>query len=160
MSIDRAKIHEEVRHWFFDIYLHHWVEVGSGVRKEGPEFVLQYWGTPMYATASEPEISMWMRTDQDVVDFLVMQHEILKANGYDHTEVPDQKIFVYNQNGAAIEVIWSRQAADNTEIQRMVVHFEIARIDGVWKVVGVQSRKTDKAIDKDTIDGAWAQEAS
>ena len=157
MSIDRAAIEEEVRHWFFDVYFNHWVEVGAGVRQEGPEFVLQYWGTPMYATASEPEISMWMRTDEEIVGFLTMQHEILKANGYDHTEVPDKKIFVYNKNGAAIEVIWSRQAADNAEIQRMVVHFEVARIDGVWKVVGVQSRATDRSADNDTIDGAWAQ---
>ena len=87
-----------------------------------------------------------------------MQHEILTAAGYDHTEVPDQKVFVYNENGAAIEVIWSRQAADNTEIQRLVVHFEVARIGGIWKVVGIQSRITDKTKDNNAIEAAWQQE--
>lgn len=158
MLKDRTSIQEEVRHWFFDVYFNHWVEVGSGVRDEGPEFVLAYWGTPMYATASEPELAMWLRSDEDVIGFLTMQHEMLKAQGYDHTHVPDQKIFVYNRNGASIQVIWSRQAADDREIQRVVVHFEVVRMDGTWKVVGVQSRKTDVAADNNTIDGAWAQE--
>ena len=158
MTYDTKKIEEEIRHWFFDVYFNHWVEVGSGVRQEGPDFVLQYWGTPMYATHNDPDISMWMLTGEEIVGFLVMQHELLKANGYDHTEIPDQKVFVYNQNGAAIEVIWSRQAADNTEIQRMVVHFEVARVEGVWKVVGVQSRMTNPDLDEGCIDAAWAQE--
>jgi len=159
MAFDRAAIEEEVRHWFFDVYFNHWVEVGAGIRKEGHEFVLQYWGTPMYVTATEPVIAGWLLEPQQIVDFLAMQHEALKAGGYDHTEVPEQKIFVYNQNGAAIEVIWSRQAADNSEIQRMVVHFEVVRVDGVWKVAGIQSRKSDKALDKDSIDAAWLQKA-
>ena len=157
MAFDREAVEEEVRHWFFDVYFNHWVDVGAGRRKEGPEFVLQYWGTPMFVTHDEPAIAMWALEDQQIVDFLVMQQEILSAAGYDHTEIPDQKIFVYNKNGAAIEVIWSRQAADNTEIQRLVVHFEVARMGGVWKVVGTQSRTTDKAVDGGSIDAAWAQ---
>ncbi len=159
MSFDRAAIEEEVRHWFFDVYFNHWVEVGAGIRKEGPEFILQYWGTPMFVTATEPMISGWMMEGQQIVDFLSMQHEALVAGGYSHTEIPEQKIFVYNPNGASIEVIWSRQAADNTEIQRWVVHFECVRVDGVWKVVGIQSSKTEKAMDKNSIDAAWQQGA-
>ena len=160
MSFNRAEIQEQVRHWFFDVYFNHWVDVGAGRRDDGPEFVLQYWGTPMFVTNDEPALAMWAMEGQQIVDFLVMQHEMLTAAGYDHTEVPDQTVFVYNENGAAIEVIWSRQAADNTEIQRLVVHFEVARIDGVWKVVGIQSRVTDRSKDDNTIDRAWAQEGS
>lgn len=156
MSFDRAAIEEEVRHWFFDVYFNHWVDVGAGRRDEGPEFVLRYWGTPMFMTHNDPEIAMWATKGEEIVAYLVMQQKTLVAAGYDHTEVPDQKIFVYNQNGSAIEVIWSRQAADNTEIQRIVVHFEVARIEGVWKVVGIQSRMTDKANDNGKIDAAWA----
>lgn len=155
MSFDRIGLEEEVRHWFFDVYFNHWVDVGAGRRDEGPEFVLQYWGTPMFMTHNDPEIAMWATTGEDIVNYLVMQHETLVAAGYDHTVIPDQKIFVYNQNGASIEVIWSRQATDNTEIQRIVVHFEVARIEGIWKVVGIQSRMTDKAKDNDSIDEAW-----
>lgn len=157
MTTENEKIKAEIDHWFFDVYFNHWVEVGNGKRDEGPEFVLQYWGTPMYATVDDPDLSMWMLKDQDVVDFLVMQQTLLKEAGYTHTHVPDKKITVYNRNGGAIEVIWSRRAADETEIQRYVVHFEVIRIDGVWKVVGVQSRNTDIADDKDSITQAWAQ---
>ncbi len=158
MGFDRSVIEKEVQHWFFDIYFNHWVDIGAGRRpNEGPEFVLQYWGTPMFATADEPAMAAWLMEGKQIVDFLVMQHEVLMAGGYDHTEVPDQKIFVYNQDGASIEVIWSRQAADNTEIQRFVVHFEVARMEGIWKVVGVQARTTDRDIDNGSIDAAWAQ---
>lgn len=157
MSFDRAAIEEEVRHWFFDIYFNHWVDVGAGRRDEGPEFVLEYWGTPLFVTHDEPEIAMWAMEGQQIVDYLVMQHKILMAAGYDHTDIPEQKVFVYNQNGASIEVIWSRQASDNTEIQRIVVHFEVARIGGIWKVVGIQSRMTDRSKDENSIAKAWAQ---
>ena len=157
MTFDRAKIEEEVRHWFFDVYFNHWVDVGAGRSNDGPEFVLKYWGMPLYVTHDDPEIAMWALEGQQVLEYLGVQHEILTAAGYDHTEVPDQKIFVFNQNGASIEVIWSRQAADNSEIQRIVVHFQVAKMEGVWKVVGIQSRMTDKSIDNNTIDGAWAR---
>ena len=33
MSFDRAAIEEEVRHWFFEVYFSHWVEVGAGRRR-------------------------------------------------------------------------------------------------------------------------------
>lgn len=156
MSFDKAEVAKELSTWFFNVYFNHWVEVGSGVRDEGPEFVLQYWGTPMFATADNPDISAWLLTDQDIVDFLVMQYTMLKEAGYSHTSVPDRKIHVYNHNGGSIEVIWSRQAADDTEIQRLVCHFEIAKMDGVWKVVGVQARTTLVENDEDSIDKAWA----
>lgn len=157
MAFDIEKTREEIRHWFFDVYFNHWVDVGAGRRKDAPEFILEYWGTPLYANVDEPDITVWMLTGEEIVGFLQMQHEILKTNGYDHTEVPDQKVIVYNQSGGAIEVIWSRQAADNTEIQRFVVHFEAVRFDGVWKVVGMQVRQSDAAKDQGSIDKAWTQ---
>jgi flavin reductase (DIM6/NTAB) family NADH-FMN oxidoreductase RutF len=39
--------------------------------------------------------------------------------------VPDRKVTVYNINGAAIDVIWSRRRADETEIERVVIYFEL-----------------------------------
>jgi hypothetical protein len=157
MAFDIETTREEIRHWFFDVYFNHWVDVGAGRRKDPPEFILDYWGTPLYANVDEPDITVWMLTGEEIVGFLQMQHETLKANGYDHTEVPDQKVIVYNRNGGAIEVIWSRQAADNTEIQRFVVHFEVVRFDGVWKVVGMQVRQSDVAKDQGSIHKAWTQ---
>lgn len=154
-KVDYEKIKAEVHEWFFETYFNHWVEVGNGVRKEGPEFILQYWGTPMYATVDNPPTAIWMLKGEEIVQFLVMQHTALKAAGYTHTHVPDKKVFVYNPNGAAVEVIWSRRAADETEVQRYVVHFECIKYEGIWKVVGCQVRNTSSSKDQDSIEKAW-----
>ncbi len=155
MSFDSKHVEAELNQWFFETYLNHWVEVGNGTRNEGPEFVLQYWGTPLSVTVDDPDIATWMMTDQEIVDFLVMQHTLLKEAGYSHTEVPDQRVFVYNNNGGAIEVIWSRRAADETEIQRYAVRFTVAKINGVWKVVAQQARKTTLERDENSLEKAW-----
>ncbi|TPN82868.1 DUF6841 family protein [Aquimarina algicola] len=155
MSFNLESTRKEISEWFFKTYFNHWVEVGSGKRKEGPEFILQYWGTPLYATVDNPPIAEWMMTGEEIVGFLELQHKLLKEGGYSHTHVPDKKIIVYNDNGGAIEVIWSRRAADQTELQRYVAHFEIIKIDGVWKVVGIQSRNTSIEKDEDSINKAW-----
>ena len=156
-TINRAAVEEEVRHWFFDVYFNHWVDVAAGRRDEGYEFILQYWGAPMFASVDEPAIAAWMMEGEQIVRFLAMQHELLKAGGYDHTEVPEQRIFVYNKTGAAIEVIWSRQAKDDTELQRFVVHFECVKFGDTWKVCGMQVRQSDRAKDEGSIDKAWIQ---
>ncbi|WOE74677.1 DUF6841 family protein [Alterisphingorhabdus coralli] len=153
---DDAAICKELEHWFFEVYFNHWVEVGAGKRKDGPEFILEYWGTPMFVTNDQPALALWLLDGEDVIQFLAVQHEMLKAGGYSHTHVPDRKVRAYNNTGGAIEVIWSRRAPDESEIQRFVVHFECAKFDGKWKVVGVHSRATDAALDGDTIDGAWS----
>tara|TARA_Y100000780_G_scaffold173356_1_gene158473 strand:+ start:79 stop:609 length:531 start_codon:yes stop_codon:yes gene_type:complete len=155
-AFDRVAIEEEIRHWFFGVYFNHWVEVGNGERDEGPEFVLQYWGTPMYVTGDDPELALWLKTDEEVVKFLSIQHQVLQESGYSHTHVPDQKVRAYNNLGGAIEVIWSRRGADETEIQRYVVHFEVAKLSGTWKVTGAHTRSTNIEKDGGTIDGAWS----
>lgn len=153
---DPEAVCAELEHWFFEVYINHWVDVGAGRRDEGPEFILDYWGTPMFVTNDKPALATWLLTGEEIIQFLVIQHEMLQAGGYTHTNVPEKKIRAFNNNGGAIEVIWSRRATDESEIQRLVVHFNCARIDSKWKVVGIHSRATDAALDGDTIDGAWA----
>ena len=156
MAYDRAAIEDEVRRWFFDDYFAHWVAVGAGRSTEGPEFILTYWGTPLFLTNHDPAVATWAMTDEAIVTSLVAQQEALKAAGFDHTEIPDQRVFVFNQNGAAVEVIFSRQASDNTELQRVVLNFQVARMGGVWKVVGIHSCTTQAEKDGGSIDAAWA----
>lgn len=121
MSDRLADIRAEVVAWFFQDYLPRWVAAGSGASGEGPEFILNYWGTPMHVTALEQ--SYWFLEDAGVLQFLDMNHTPLKEAGYSHTVVLDKRVFVYNSVGAAIEVIWSRRRADESEIQRWAVHF-------------------------------------
>lgn len=156
LEFDKGAVVAELEAWFFEDYFNRWVDVAAGRRDEGPEFVLNYWGTPMYVTADQPAMGLWLLTGEEILKFLGIQHQILMANGYTHTHVPDRKVRAYNPLGGAIEVIWSRRAEDETEIQRFVVHFECAKINGVWKVVGLHNRTTDAAKDGDSIDKAWA----
>jgi hypothetical protein len=135
-----AATRAEVTSWFFDDYLSRWVAVAAGETSEGPEFVLNYWGTPMHVTALEH--AFWCRTDADVLAFLELNHAPLRAQGYTHTVVPDRRVFVYNSVGAAVEVIWSRRRADESEIQRWATHFDVAKGDAGWRVVGIQSAAT------------------
>lgn len=144
----------EVHAWFFEDYLPRWVAASSGKSGEGPEFILEYWGTPMYVTGLGQ--AFWCLTDADVLAFLGANQSSLRAAGYTHTVVPDSHINVYNTVGAAVEVIWSRRAADETEIQRWVNHFEVAKLEQGWRVVGVQAAHTTSA----TIAESWTHGAA
>lgn len=155
-EFDRETTEAEISSWFFDVYIPTWVAVGNGELDRGPEFVLDFWSTPMFVTGDEPYMALWLTEDSHVVEFLAMQHRFLKAKGFTHTHVPDSKVRAYNGLGGAVEVIWSRRAADNSEIQRYVVHFEVAKMNGTWKIIGGHTRTTDAEKDGDTIDGAWA----
>ena len=43
-----SSIRDEVTQWFFDDYLTTWIGVGAGTIARGPEFILDYWGVPLY----------------------------------------------------------------------------------------------------------------
>lgn len=144
-----ADTRAEVTAWFFDNYLPRWVAAGTGASGEGPEFILEYWGVPMHVTGLDQ--TFWCLDDKAVLAFLEMNHGPLKSAGYTHTVVPDRRVFVYSRVGAAIEVIWSRRRADESEIQRVAVHFEVAKGPQGWRVVGVQAL----AMDHPTLADVW-----
>ncbi|MGB8407825.1 MAG: hypothetical protein WCE30_27550 [Mycobacterium sp.] len=130
---------DDVKHWFFDDYLPTWVGIAAGTIDRGPDFVLDYWSSPLhYSDGTRAE---WFLDAAAVTDFLNGMHAQLKEHGYTHTDVPDHRIRVYNGTGAAIEVIWSR-CGDGYEIQRLAVHFEISRSADGWRVVGIQTVPT------------------
>ncbi|GAA4024434.1 hypothetical protein [Streptomyces plumbiresistens] len=143
MSNDQiAATRAEVTEWFFEDYLPRWVAVAAGTSDEGPEFIHDYWGTPLHVTGLEQ--SFWCLDDASVRGFLDLNYAPLRESGYSHTVVPDRRVLVYNSVGAAIEVIWSRRRADETEIQRWAVQFSVAKSERGWRVVGIHSAATDK----------------
>jgi hypothetical protein len=77
----------------------------------------------------------------------------LNGDGYAYTSVPDQKVSVYHDNGAAIEVIWSRRRGDGTEIERIAAHFEVARGPKGWRVISIQAAPTSS----DSLNYVWPQ---
>lgn len=138
-----GKARAEVTAWFFEDYLPRWVSAGAGVSGGGPEFILEYWGAPLHVTALDQ--TFCFLDEAGVLEFLEMNQAPLKAAGYTHTVVPDRRVFIYSQVGAAIEVIWSRRRADESEIERWAVHFEISKGPKGWRVVGIQALAMDRA---------------
>jgi len=132
-----AAAHAEVVAWFFDDYLERWVAASSGASGDGPEFILNYWGVPMSVTT--PREAVWLLDPEAVIGFLTRNQEPLRAEGYTHTVTPDHRVMVYSPIGAAVEVILSRRRGDESEIQRLAVHFEVVRGAEGWRVVGLQS---------------------
>jgi glyoxylase-like metal-dependent hydrolase (beta-lactamase superfamily II) len=131
-----SSVTDEVTHWFFDDYLPTWVAAAAGTAVTEPEFILNYWSVPLSWTTDES--ARWMREEAAVVALIDELHDRLRAVGYTHTVVPERKVTVYNANGAAIDVIWSRRRADETEIERVAVHFELLRGPLGWRIVGIQ----------------------
>ncbi len=141
----------EVAEWFLDDYLPTWVGVGSRDIDRGPEFILNYWGVPLYKY--HPDGGQWALDADSVVGLLNTTHTRLKANGYAYTNVVDQAVRAYHHNGAAIEVIWSRRRSDDSEIERLAVHFEVIRAESGWRIAGIQLRPTRA----DVLSDAWGE---
>jgi hypothetical protein len=149
----QLSVHDDVTHWFFNDYLPTWVGVVAGTIARGPEFILDYWAAPLhYSNGSH---AAWLPDGPAVVEFLQHMLAHLKERGYTHTYVPDHRIHVYSDTGAAIEVIWSRCAAGH-EIERLAAHFEIARGDQGWRIIGIQTTPTTAS----SLTHAWPKGAT
>jgi glyoxylase-like metal-dependent hydrolase (beta-lactamase superfamily II) len=146
-----SSVRDEVARWFFDDYLSTWIGVGAGTIARGPEFILDYWGAPLHWSGDQG--SRWIPDEAAVVAALQQLQTRLRGEDYAYTAVPDQKVTVYHDNGAAIEVIWSRRRGNGTEIERLAVHFEVARGQEGWRVVGIQAQPTTS----DSLNDAWLQ---
>ena len=144
-----TSVRGEVTRWFFDDYLVTWVGVGSGAIARGPEFILDYYDVPLHHCT--PDGGEWLLDGASVVGLLERIYSRLRAQGYAHTAVPDRQVTVYHAAGAAIDVIWSRCRADDSEIERVAVHFEVARGSAGWRVVGIQDAPTRA----DSLNAAW-----
>jgi glyoxylase-like metal-dependent hydrolase (beta-lactamase superfamily II) len=142
-------VEEEVTHWFFDDYLTAFVGVGSGAIARKPDYILDYWGVPVHW--SDTDTTRWMMDAPAVEAQLAALQTRLGAQNYADTIVPDQKVRVYHDNGAAIEVIWSRRRADGSEIERVAAHFEVARGPQGWRILSVQAAPTSS----DSLDTVW-----
>jgi glyoxylase-like metal-dependent hydrolase (beta-lactamase superfamily II) len=146
-----SSIRDEVSHWFFDDYLPTWVGVGAGTIARGPEFILDYWAAPLHW--SDDLGSRWFLDAPTVVAFLQQLQTRLHGEGYAYTAVPDQRVTVYHDNGAAIEVIWSPRRTNGTEIERLAAHFEVARGPEGWRIIGIQATPTTS----DSLNVVWLQ---
>jgi|EndMetStandDraft_7_1072992.scaffolds.fasta_scaffold02666_5 uncharacterized NTF2-like protein DUF6841 len=157
MSAEVQQVRAEIRDWFFNIYIPYGISAMNGDHPDGAHGFLRFWGRPLLLNSEQPNFSGWLMTDEQVYGVMKAMTDKLVASGYRNTVVPDSRIFVYNRTGGAIEVIWSRRDGDGKEVQRIVVQFNVAKLDNDWRFVAVHSRVTDPAKDKDSLDLAWEQ---
>jgi hypothetical protein len=149
MSNSLSKTADEAAKWFFEDYLPTWAAAGAAKVSEGEDSILRYWDDPLYTDHLGQ--NQWATNAKGVLDFLILNHGPLKAQGYTHTVVPDRKVTAYSENSAGIEVIWSRRRADESEIQRLAVHFGTAKTPAGWRVITIDA----SIITEDKLDAVW-----
>jgi hypothetical protein len=138
----------EITNWFFVDYLQPWITAVAS--SNDPSFITDYWGAPLWmGTQAGP--AMVCGTPEEVIAAFRGTFERLQANDYTNTVVLDRRVTIFSQHGAAIEVIWSRRRADESEIERLAVHFIIARRTDGLRIVAIETADTDA----DTLDEVW-----
>jgi glyoxylase-like metal-dependent hydrolase (beta-lactamase superfamily II) len=146
-----SSVHDQVAHWFLDEYLPTWVGVGAGTIARGPDFIFDYWSIPLHW--SDDQGSRWLMDAPAVVEILQEMQNRLHGEDYAYTAMPDHQVTVYHDNGAAVDVIWSRRRSNGTEIERLAAHFEVARGTAGWRIIGIQAAPTTS----DSLHNAWPQ---
>ncbi|MFJ3762654.1 hypothetical protein [Streptomyces sp. NPDC090080] len=140
--------HAEITKWFFEDYLQHYIAAVDST--DDHSFIGDYWGAPLWVgTDAHPVILLPKR--EDVVAWFKTTFDRLQAAGYSHTAVLDRRMILFHEHGAAIDVIWSRQRENKSEIERLAVHFIIARGADGLRIVSIEAAATQES----ALDGVW-----
>ena len=111
-----------VRGWFTE-YLSAFAALGRGERRPGD--VVPYYGVPLLVTTDDVIVSLG--TANEVATWLQSQADAMLATDYDHTETLASAVAILNHNTAVHRAEFSRERADDTEINRMAVTYVITR---------------------------------
>jgi hypothetical protein len=140
--------HTEITKWFFEDYLQRYI---TAVDSSGDHsFIAEYWGAPLWIGTDAGPATVFA-TSEEITAWFKATFDRLQAADYSHTAVLDRRVVVFNRHGAAIEVIWSRRHGDESEIERLAVHFIIARRAEGLRIVAIQTTSTNAA----TLDEVW-----
>ena len=143
-----AATRAEVTAWFFEDYLPRWVAAGAGTSAEGPEFILNYWSTPMHVTGLDQ--SFWCLDDASLLGLLELNYAPCASRG---TAAPWCRTAGSSSTARSGRRSRSscRAGAPMSEIQRAATHFEVAKSEQRWRVVGIQSAATSA----DSLEARW-----
>ncbi|GAA2468765.1 DUF6841 family protein [Winogradskya humida] len=145
---DLSEAYAEFSDWFTEQYMPAFISAVGGATD--PAFISGYWGSPLWVGNDLGPITL-AETDEDVVRAFVAMTARLHAAGYADSVVLDRRTVVFNKDGAAIDSLWSRRRGDGSEIERVAVHFVVARrADGI-RVVTFETHATDAG----TLDEVW-----
>jgi hypothetical protein len=112
----------EVAAWF-DGYLAAFAALGRG--EVQPDDVLAYYGVPFLVTTDD--VIMAFATANEVAAWLQNQADAMVAARYDHTRTLASELAILNVSTALQRAEFSRQRADDSEINQMVVTYVITR---------------------------------
>lgn len=146
--LELDETYAEITNWFFDNYLPRWITALETANDAS--FITGYWAAPLWVGDESGPVTLASSAD-DVTTWFKATFDRLKAAGYTHTEVVDRRVSVFNKHGGAIDVIWSRCRADESEIERLAVHFVIARRSEGLRIVAIEATFTDS----DALDDVW-----
>jgi hypothetical protein len=138
----------EFSDWFSNEYKPAFIEAVRGATD--PTFISNYWGSPLWVGNDMGPVTL-AETDADVVRAFTAMTTRLHTAGYADSIVLDRRIVVYNEDGAAIDSLWSRTRADGSEIERVAVHFVVARRSDGIRVIAFETHASDAL----TLDEAW-----
>jgi hypothetical protein len=112
----------EVAAWFAG-YLAAFAALGRG--EVQPVYVLAYYGVPFLVTTDDVVVSL--ATATEVAAWLQNQADAMVAARYDHTATRASDLEILNVRTALHRAELSRQRADNSEINGMVITYLITR---------------------------------
>ncbi|MFI5798732.1 hypothetical protein [Streptomyces sp. NPDC051677] len=138
----------EISNWFFEDYLARYITaVGSS---NDPSFIAEYWAAPLWVGSDDGPVVL-LRTVEEVIGLFKATFDRLQGAGYTHTAVLDHRIVIFNRHSAAVDVIWSRRRVDESEIERLAVHFVIGRREDGLRAVAIEAACTAS----DSLDANW-----
>lgn len=148
VNTELEEAYTEFSSWFSDEYMPAFISAVGGAGD--PAFISRYWGSPLWVGNDLGPIGL-APTDEDVVRAFTAMTSRLHADGYADSIVLDRRTVIFNNDGAAIDSLWSRRRGDGSEIERVAVHFVVARrADGI-RVVTFETHATAA----ETLDDVW-----
>jgi hypothetical protein len=122
-------LHSEVKHWFAG-YLSAFAALGRGESQPGD--LVAYYGVPFLLTTDNVNVSLGTRGE--VAAWLQSQVDAMAAANFDHTVTLASDTAIVNRNAAVHRAEFSRQRADNTEINHMSITYVITRNSGGFQI--------------------------
>lgn len=147
-QFELGQTYTEITKWFFEDYLQRYITAVEA--SNDPSFIAEYWAAPLWLGSAGGPVTLVATVDDVIVRFKVT-FDRLQAAGYTHTAVLDRRVVIFNKHGGAIDVIWSRRRADESEIERLAVHFVIGRRSDGLRAVAIEAAFTDSGL----LDDVW-----
>lgn len=137
----------EMLRWFFDELLPRWDAAAAGTGDTST--LADLCAVPMVVATCDGVVRA--RDHAEVRGLLEMHIASLRTAGNDHVLAPDCRVTAYSPVAGALDVIWSHRAADRSEILRLAVRYEIACLEGAWRVTTTHIVPTDET----SLDRIW-----